>query len=99
MVSHAIGLRGTGYHRALQASGRADLQGEEPVAYGDCASFHVHPAEASVLGAPLIRHQVVQVGEPRAQRSLAPAWVVQPLHRASFPLDGVVSVIQQGASH
>jgi hypothetical protein len=40
----------------LQASGREDLQGEEPVACGDCASFHFHPAEASVLGAPLIRY-------------------------------------------
>jgi hypothetical protein len=48
------GLSGKGYHRSLKASGREDLQVEEPVACGDCASFHFHPAEASVLGAPLI---------------------------------------------
>ena len=38
-LSHAIGFRGKRDHRSLKASGREDLQVEEPVACGDCASL------------------------------------------------------------
>jgi hypothetical protein len=46
-----------------------------------------------MLGATLIWDEVVQVGESREKRSLAPAWVVKPLHREQFPLDGVMGLI------
>ena len=65
MVSHFIGCSGKGYHRSLQASGREDLQVEEPVACGDCASFHFHPAEASVPGAPLIRYGLLDATDKK----------------------------------
>jgi hypothetical protein len=46
-----------------------------------------------MLGTTLIRDEVVQVGEPREKRPLAPAWVVKAFHREQLPLDGVVGLI------
>ena len=37
-------------------------------------AFHFHPTLARMLGATLIRDQVVQVREPREKRLLAPTW-------------------------
>ena len=50
-----------------------------------------------MLGATLIRDEVVQVGEPREKRLLAATGMMEPLHREQFPLDGVMGLIQQGA--
>ena len=52
-----------------------------------------------MLGATLIRDEVVHVGEPREKRLLAPAWMVKPFHREQFPLDGVMGLIQQDTGH
>jgi hypothetical protein len=52
-----------------------------------------------MLGAPLIRYQVVQMCEPRDKHLLAPTGVMEPFHREQFPVDGVMSLIQQGAHH
>jgi hypothetical protein len=56
-------------------------------------TFHFHPTLPGMLGAPLIRYQVVQVGKPCEKRLLAPIWVVKPLHGEELPLDGVVGLI------
>jgi DDE domain len=61
--------------------------------------FHFHPTLAGVLGTTLIRHQVVQMREPRDKRLLAPAWVMEPFHHEQFPVDGVMSLIPQRAGH
>jgi len=50
-------------------------------------------------GPTLIRHQVIQVREPRQKRLLASTWMVKSLHREEFPLEGVVGLIQQSAGH
>jgi hypothetical protein len=54
---------------------------------------------AAVLGPALIRHQVVEVCQPYETRLLAATWMVKPLHREEFPLEGVVGLIQQRAGH
>jgi hypothetical protein len=46
-----------------------------------------------MLGATLIRDEVVQVCEPGQKRLLAATWVMEPLHREQFPLDGVMRLI------
>jgi hypothetical protein len=46
------------------------LQVEHPVGSGDSAAFHFYPTLPRMLGATLIGHQVVQVGEPREKRLL-----------------------------
>src|SRR5262249_20262760 len=48
-------------HCSSKASRREDLEIEQPVACWDCSSFHFHPTLASMLGATLIRYQVVEV--------------------------------------
>ena len=72
---------------------------QQPVACGDCASFDFHPTLAGVLGATLIRNKVIQVREPRQKCLLAPVWMMEPLHREQFPLDGVMGLIQERARH
>jgi hypothetical protein len=72
---------------------------EEPVRSGYSPAFHFHPALTGMLRPTLIGDQVVQVREPRETRLLASAWVVQPLHREQFPLDGMMGLIQQGTGH
>ena len=52
-----------------------------------------------MLGPALIRHQVVEVCQPYEKRLLASTWMVKPLHREEFPLEGVVGLIQQSAGH
>src|SRR5437870_13917908 len=52
-----------------------------------------------MLGPALIRHQVVEVCQPYEKRLLASTWMVKPLHREAFPLEGVVGLIQQRAGH
>ena len=48
--------------RTLIASRSEDLQVEHPVRCRDATAFHFHPTLPGMLGASLIRHQVVQVG-------------------------------------
>jgi hypothetical protein len=52
-----------------------------------------------MLGAPLIRHQVVQVWQACEKRLLASSWVVKPFHHEEFPVDGIMGLIQEGAGH
>ena len=51
------------FSRSMKATGGEDLQVEEPVSCRDCASFDFHPVLPSMLGATLIRHEVVQVSQ------------------------------------
>jgi hypothetical protein len=46
-----------------------------------------------MLGAPLIGHQVVEMGQPREKRLLVSTGMMKPLHREQLPLDGVVGLI------
>jgi Family of unknown function (DUF6444) len=48
-------------HCSSKAPRREDLEIEEPVRGGDSAAFHFHPTLTGMLGATLIRHQIVQV--------------------------------------
>ena len=66
---------------------------EQPVACRDFAAFHFHATLTRMRGPALIRHQVIQVGQPREKRLLAATWMMEPLHREEFPLDGVVGLI------
>ena len=66
---------------------------------GTLPAFHFHATLAGMLGPTLIGHQVVQVGQPREKRLLAPFGMMEPFHREQFPLDGVMGLIQQGAGH
>ena len=75
------------------------MEVEQPVACRDCASFHFHTTLPGMLGATLIWDQIVQVGEPREKRLLAPFGMMEAFHREQFPLDGVMGLIQQGAGH
>src|SRR5262245_12686992 len=45
-------------HCSSKASRGKDLEVEEPVARGDCASFHFHATLAGLQGATLIRDEV-----------------------------------------
>src|SRR5215510_2315429 len=87
------GFSGKGCHHSSKASGREDLQIEHPVWCGDSPAFHFHATLASVLGATLVRNQVIQVREPRQKGLLAPGWMMEPLHREQFPLDGVMGLV------
>jgi hypothetical protein len=75
------------------------LEIEEPVACRHFSAFDFHPTLPGMLGSMLIRDEVGQVREPRAQRPLAPGWLVQPLHGEQFPLDGMVRLLSEGAGH
>src|SRR2546425_880434 len=85
-------------HSSKAARGE-DLQVEHPVWCGYAPAFHFYPTLPGMLGAALIWDEVVQVGEPREKRLLAPTWMMEPLHREEFPLDGVMGLIEQGAGH
>ena len=52
-----------------------------------------------MLGAALIRHQVLQVREPRQKRLLAPLGMMEAFHHEQLALDGVMRLIKQGAGH
>src|SRR6266700_4683659 len=68
---HSIEFSGEVGHCSSKASRREDLEIEQPVACWDCASFHFHPTLARMLGATLIRDQVVEVRYPGEKRLLA----------------------------
>ena len=83
--------------RSSKASRREDLEIEEPVRGGYSAAFHRHPTLTRMLGATLIRHQVVQVRQPDKKRLLAPLGMIEAFHREQLPRDGMMGLIQQGA--
>src|SRR5262249_59272741 len=96
---HSTQFSGGVCSRLSKASRREDLQVEEPVACWDCASFDFHPTLAGMLRTPLVGHQVVQMGEPPQKRLLAAFGMMEALHHAQLPLDGVMGLIQHGARH
>ena len=98
-MSHSTELCGGACHYSSKASRRENLEIEQPVACRDFSSFDFHTALPSMLGATLIRNEVVQVGEPREKRLLAPTWMMEPLHREEFPLDSVMRLIEQRTGH
>ena len=96
-LAHSIRFSGKEYHCSSKASRREDLQVEEPVACRDCASFDFHPTLPGMLGATLIRHQVVQVRQPDKKRLLTPLGMMEAFQREQLPLDGIMGLIQQAA--
>src|SRR5919109_4301843 len=96
-MPHSTELRGRGYHHSSKASGGEDLQIEEPVGCWYASAFHFHATLTRMLGATLIRDEVVQVGESREKRLLAATGMMEPLHREPLPLDGVMGLIEQRA--
>src|SRR5437660_10747129 len=82
--------------RSSKAARGEDLQVEHPIVCRYSSTFHFHPTLPGMLGSTLIRDEVVQVGEPREKRPLAPACMVKPFHREQFSLDGVMRLIEQG---
>jgi hypothetical protein len=72
---------------------------QEPVLCWHFPAFDFHATLAGMLGPTLIRHQVVQVGQPRQKRLLTTTGLVKPFHREQFPVDGVVGLNEQGAGH
>jgi hypothetical protein len=65
---HSIVCRGGVYASSSQVDRREEPESEYPVVCRDYTSFDFHPTWASVLGAALRGHQVVQMFEP-AHRS------------------------------
>jgi hypothetical protein len=62
--SHSTRFSGKGYHCSAEASGGEDLEVEQPVSGRDASALHFHPTLTGMLGASLIRYQVVQVHTP-----------------------------------
>jgi hypothetical protein len=82
-----------------KASGGKDLQVEHPVCGRYSPAFHFYATLPGMLSAPLIRHEVVQMGEARETCLLTPVRMMEPLHHEQLPLHGVMGLIQQGARH
>jgi hypothetical protein len=85
------------FSHALQAPRGEDLEVEEPVSGWDFSSFDFHPTLPGVLGAALIWHEVVQMGESSQKRLLPPVRMMEALHHEQLPLHGVMRLIPQGA--
>src|SRR5439155_25193251 len=89
---HSIAFSGGVCPRSSKASRGEDLEIEEPVLCRYSSAFDFHATLASVLGPTLIRHQVVQVRQPREKGLLAAAWMMKPFHREQLAVDGVVGL-------
>jgi hypothetical protein len=50
-----------------------------------------------MLGALLVRDQVVQMCQPDKKRLLAPVWMMKPFHHEQFPVNGVMGLIPKRA--
>jgi hypothetical protein len=72
---------------------------EEPVACRYASAFHFHTTLPGMLSSMLIRDEIIHMCEPREKRLRASSWMMEPLHREQFPLDGVVGLIEQCARH
>src|SRR5882724_419177 len=80
-LAHSIGFSGGVCHRSSKASGREDLQIEEPIMCRYSSAFHFHATLTRMLGPTLIGHQVVEVCQPYEKRLLAATGMMEPLHR------------------
>src|SRR5713101_7102855 len=98
-ISHSTELRGGVCQSSSKAARREDLQIEQPILCWDFSSFYFYPTLTRMLGATLIRDQVVQVREPRQKRLLAATWVMKPFHREQFPVNRVMRLIQERTRH
>jgi hypothetical protein len=76
-----------------------DLQIKHPVWGRNSPTFHFHATLTRMLGAPLIRHQVVQVSQAGEKRLLAAPGMMKAFHGEQFPLNGVMRLIKQRARH
>ena len=56
------------------------------------------PTLAGMLGATLIRNEVVEVCQPRQKCLLTATRMMESLHHEEFPVDGVVDLVQQRAA-
>ena len=79
--------------RSSKATRGENLQVEHPICGRDASAFHFHPTVARVLGSTLIRYQVVQVGEPRQKRLLAPVGMMKGFHHEQLLVKGVVGLV------
>jgi hypothetical protein len=52
-----------------------------------------------MLGAPLIGHQIIQMGQTTQECLLAPIWMMKTFHHKEFPINGVMGLVQQSAGH
>ena len=75
------------------------MEVEHPVSCRYSSTFHFHATLPGMLGALLIRHQVVQVGQPCEKRLLAATGMMKAFHGKQFPLDGIMRLIQERAGH
>src|SRR4029450_2021844 len=89
-IPHSTQFSGKEYHRSSKASRGEDLEVEEPVACWDCSAFHFHPTLAGMLRAPLVGHEVIQMGEPSQKRLLAPVGMMEALHHEELPVNSVM---------
>jgi len=88
IISHSTELRGAGCPRSAQASGGAALQGETPVACGDCPACRCPATRPRMLRATLLRAELVPVGAPRPQRLWAPPRLLAAWPGAPLPCEG-----------
>ena len=73
----------------MKASGREDLEIEQPVACRDGASLHFHPPLAGMLGTTLVGDQVVQMCQPSQKRLLVPVGMMERLYHGELPLNAM----------
>jgi hypothetical protein len=92
-IPHSTQFSGKEYHRSSKASRREDLQVEEPVACWDGSSFDFHPTLSGMLSAPLVGHQVIQMGEPAQKRLRAPVGMMEAFHHEQLPLESVMGLV------
>src|SRR5262244_3073690 len=79
-MPHSTRFRGKKCHRSAKPSGGQDLEVEQPVVCWDCSSFDFYSTLSGMDGATLIRHQVVQMRQPRQKRLLAPFGMMEAFH-------------------
>src|SRR5919198_6148744 len=96
---HSTQFSGGVHHCSSKTSGGENLEVQQPVSCWDYSSLDFHPALPRMLGATLIGDQVVQVGEPREKRLLAPVGMMEVFHHEQLAVEGVMGLIQQGAGH
>ena len=69
------------------------MQVEHPVSGGYAPAFHLYPTLPSMLSAPLIWDQVIQVRQPHEKRLLTAPRVMKPFHGEQFPFDSVMGLV------
>src|SRR4030095_10628600 len=89
-LSHSTELRGAVCPRSAQASGGAALQGETPVACGDCPACRCPATRPRMLRATLLRAELVPGCAPRPQRLWAPPRLLAAWLGAPLPCEGVL---------